>query len=120
MARNRSGSFALGLIIGGVVGVLSALLLAPKKGSATRSDFLERSMAIRAKAEEWAAQARSQAQDRAAASVTTAREHITPQYENVRERVTPVVEQVSSRIGRNAAGNSESPQTEDDSQQGKA
>ncbi len=120
MSRNGGESFVLGFIIGGVIGALAALLMAPKKGSETRSDFLERSIAIRAKAEEWAAQARSHAQDRASAGVTTAREHIAPQYDNVRERVTPVVEQVSSRMGRNAAGNSEASQAEEDSQSEKA
>ena len=80
MANNdNSGGFALGLILGGVVGALVALLVAPKKGSETRSDLLERSLAMRARAEEIAAQARTQAQ----------------------ERVTPIVEQVSARISRN-------------------
>ena len=80
MAKNNGGGgFALGVILGGLVGALVALLLAPKKGSETRSDLLERSLAMRARAEEIAAQARTQAQ----------------------ERVTPMVEQLSARISRN-------------------
>ena len=102
MASNDSGgSFTIGFILGGLVGAAAALLLAPKKGSETRSDLLERSQAMRSRAEELAAQARSQAQDRAAVGVATARERIGPAYEGVRERVTPVVDQVSSRIARN-------------------
>ena len=80
MAKNNGGGgFALGVILGGLVGALVALLLAPKKGSETRSDLLERSLAMRSRAEEIAAQVRTQAQ----------------------ERVTPMVEQVSARIMRN-------------------
>ena len=101
MANNDSGgSFALGFVIGGLVGAAAALLLAPKKGSDTRSDLLERSVAMRARAEELAAQARTQAQDRATVGVATARERIGPAYEGMRERVTPVVEQVNARISR--------------------
>ena len=101
MANNENGgSFAIGFLIGGLVGAAAALLLAPKKGSETRSDLLERSLAMRSRAEELAAQARTQAQDRAAVGVATARERIGPAYEGVRERVAPVVEQVSARMPR--------------------
>ena len=99
--KDSGGSFALGLIVGGIAGALAALLLAPKKGSETRSDLLERSQAMRSRAEELAALARTQAQDRAAVGVATARERVGPAFEGVRERVTPVVEQVSARISRN-------------------
>ena len=102
MASNNSGgSFAIGFIIGGLVGAAAALLFAPKKGSETRSDLLVRSQAMRSRAEELAAQARSQAQDRATVGMATAKERIGPAYEGVRERVTPVVDQVSSRIAHN-------------------
>ena len=112
MANNdNGGSFAVGFLIGGLVGAAAALLLAPKKGSETRSDLLERSQAMRSRAEELAAQARTEAQDRAAVGIASARERIGPTYEGVRERVTPVVEQVSARIARSnsdASGGSDS------------
>lgn len=118
MANNDSGgSFAVGLIIGGLVGAAAALLLAPKKGSETRSDLLERSLAMRSRAEELAAQARTQAQDRAAVGVATARERIGPAYEGMRERVTPVVEQVSARMARNNSGDSDGSKAEEQAQQ---
>ena len=102
MANNDSGgSFAIGFILGGIVGAAAALLLAPKKGSETRSDLMDHSLAMRARAEELAAQARTQAHDRATVGVATARERIGPAYEDMRERVTPVVERVSARIARN-------------------
>ena len=120
MAKNDGGgSFAFGLIVGGLVGAAAALLLAPKKGSETRSDLLERSAAMRSRAEEIAAQARTQAQDRAAVGVATARERIGPAYEGMRERVSPVVEQVNARINRNN-GASETSTEEEPSQAEKA
>ena len=116
MARNdNGGTFAIGFILGGLVGAAAALLLAPKKGSETRSDLLERSQAMRARAEELAARARAQAQGRAAVGVATARERISPAYEGVRERVSPVVEQVGTRISRNNSGE-ETSTTDKDSQ----
>ena len=96
MANNdNSGGFALGLILGGVVGALVALLVAPKKGSETRSDLLERSIAMRARAEEIAAQVRTQAQ----------------------ERVTPMVEQVSARISRNNDGGEDTSTADEQARQ---
>ncbi len=118
--KENGGSFAVGFIVGGAIGALAALLLAPKKGSETRSDLLERSLAMRSRAEELAAQARTQAQDRAAVGVATARERIGPAYEGMRERVTPVVEQVSARMARNNADGADSTAAEEESQQEKA
>lgn len=120
MAKNGSGgSFTFGLIIGGLVGAAAALLLAPKKGSETRSDLLERSVAMRSRAEELAARARTQAQDSAAVGVATARERIGPAYEGMRERVSPVVEQVNARINR-SNGAAEASAEEEPSQAEKA
>ena len=120
MADNDSGgSFAFGFIVGGLVGAAAALLLAPKKGSETRSDLLERSLTMRSRAEELAAQARTQAQDRAAVGVATARERIGPAYEGVRERVTPVVDQVNARINR-SNGTPEASTSEEPSEAEKA
>lgn len=107
MANNGSGSggsFVIGFILGGVIGALAALLLAPKKGSETRTDIAERSMAMRAIAEELAAQARTQAKNRASVGVAQAR-----------ERINPVVEQVSARINRNP--NSADETTDPEAQQ---
>ena len=118
MANNDSGgAFTAGLILGGLIGAAAALLLAPKKGSETRSDLLERSLAMRSRAEELAAQARTQAQDRAAVGVASARERIGPAYEGMRERVTPVVEQVSAKMGRNNSDGDEASAAEQPKQE---
>ena len=96
MAKNNGGGgFALGVILGGLVGALVALLLAPKKGSETRSDLLERSLAMRSRAEEIAAQVRTQAQ----------------------ERATPIMEQVSARISRNNDSSKDTSTAEERAQQ---
>lgn len=117
MANNdNGGSFAMGFILGGIIGAAAALLLAPKKGAETRSDLMERSLLMRARAEELAALARAEAQERASVGVATARERIGPAYEGVRERVTPVVEQVSARMARNNSDSADASDSEGQSQ----
>ena len=62
MADNGSGSdghgFITGFLIGGIVGFVAGILLAPKSGEETRAIILERGGEWRDKAEELAAAAR--------------------------------------------------------------
>ena len=62
MADNGSGSdghgFVTGFLIGGIVGFVAGILLAPKSGEETRAIILERGGEWRDKAEELAAAAR--------------------------------------------------------------
>ena len=95
MADNNS-SFVLGLVMGGVLGTVVGIMIAPKSGSETRSELIERSESWRLRAEEMAATVR----DQMGPAVEGVRERVTPAVEAMRERVTPVVEQVSSRVGR--------------------
>ena len=61
MANNNGGSgFTTGFLLGGIIGFLGGLLLAPKPGEQIRAQLLERSEELRRKAEELAAQAREQ------------------------------------------------------------
>ena len=84
----NGGSFVTGFVLGGVIGAVVGILLAPKPGSETRTELLERSEAWRLRAEELAAQLR---------------ERVGSTVEGVRERGTPVAEQVSPRVGRRSA-----------------
>ena len=74
MASEKSGpGFGTGLILGGIIGALAGLLLAPKPGEETRSRVRERTAVLRQKAEELTAEARELVRDmieegRAAAS----------------------------------------------------
>ena len=86
MADNDSGhSFVSGFLLGGIVGAVVGILLAPKTGSETRASLLEQSETLRTRAEELAARVREQ---------------VGPTVETVRERVSPVAERVAARVGR--------------------
>ena len=96
MANNDNGSsFALGFIVGGILGAVIGVLTAPRSGIETRADLAERSEVWRIRAEELAAQLR----ERAGPAVEGVRERVGPALGSVRERMGPVVEQVSSRVG---------------------
>ena len=63
MASNDGGSaFSTGLLLGGIIGFLVGLLLAPRPGEELRSELRERSEEWRERAEELAARARERIQ----------------------------------------------------------
>ncbi len=72
MARNDS-DFALGFLVGGMVGAVVGILIAPQSGAVTRADLAERS-------EEWRRRG-----------------------EDLRARVSPLVETVRDRMGQTQA-----------------
>ena len=85
MSNSESGgSFGLGLLIGGIIGALVGLLLAPKAGSETRSELWARSEVLRSRADE------------AAASL---REQVRPATSGLSSRIGPTVESVRDRGG---------------------
>ncbi len=78
--KQGEGSFLMGFIVGGVVGVVAGLLLAPKPGSETRADLADYGEVVRERAEEVAAQVR---------------ERVGPAVDSVREAVGPVISQMA-------------------------
>ena len=82
--NDNGGSFALGLLVGGIIGALIGMLLAPKPGSETRAEIWERSETLRSRADE------------AAASL---RERVGPAADGVSSRFGPAVESVLERGG---------------------
>ena len=97
MANNDSGgSLVVGFLLGGILGTVVGILIAPKSGSETRAELAEQSEIWRTRAEEMAATLR----ERVGPSVEGMRERVAPAVEIVRERVGPVVEQMSTRVGR--------------------
>jgi hypothetical protein len=101
---DQAGSFVTGCLIGGIVGAVLGILLAPKPGSETRADLLAQSEDLRVRAEELAAKVR----ERVGPAVEGVRERMGPAMESVRERVEPVAERVSSRVRWRGAADTES------------
>jgi len=60
--NNDFGAFLAGFVIGGLVGAATALLLAPQSGEETRAIIQEKSIELKDKAEETAAEARARAE----------------------------------------------------------
>ena len=81
MSDKDSGSqFMMGCIIGGILGVVAGILLAPKPGSETRADLFDYGEVVRERAEEMAARVKDE---------------VGPAVENVRNKVAPVIEQIA-------------------------
>lgn len=85
--KDESGSLLVGFIIGGVVGVVAGLLLAPKPGAETRADLADYGEVVRERAEEVAARVS---------------QRMGPTVESVREAVDPVLDRVAKATKRDS------------------
>ena len=94
--NDNGGSFALGLLVGGIIGALIGMLLAPKPGSETRSEIWERSETLRSRADEAAASLR----ERVGPAADGVSSRFGPAVESVREAGASASENVNARLGR--------------------
>lgn len=94
--NDNGGSFALGLLVGGIIGALIGMLLAPKPGSETRSEIWERSETLRSRADEAAASLRQ----RVGPAADGVSSRFGPAVESVREAGASAIENVNARLGR--------------------
>ena len=94
--NDNGGSFALGLLVGGIIGALMGMLLAPKPGSETRSEIWERSETLRSRADEAAASLR----ERVGPAADGVSSRFGPAVESVREAGASAIENVNARLGR--------------------
>ena len=94
--NDNSGSFALGLLVGGIIGALIGMLLAPKPGSETRSEIWERSETLRSRADEAAASLR----ERVGPAADGVSSRFGPAVESVREAGASAIENMNARLGR--------------------
>ena len=62
---NEFGAFMSGLLLGGIAGAITALLLAPQSGEETRKVIIDRSMELKDKALETVEDARQRAEQAA-------------------------------------------------------
>lgn len=89
MADNDSGmAFVSGFLLGGLVGAVVGLLLAPKSGAETRAGIAEHGDVWRHRAEDFAGQISH---------------NITPAIDNLRQQVGPAVGAVRERMGMEQA-----------------
>ena len=94
--NDNGGSFALGLLVGGIIGALIGMLLAPKPGAETRSEIWERSETLRPRADEAAASLR----ERVGPAADGVSSRFGPAVESVREAGASAIENVNARLGR--------------------
>ena len=107
MANNDSiGAFAIGFVLGGAIGALAGLLLAPKAGVETRAELLEKGEAWRTRADELAADMRARGLDefnrmneRVGPAVDSLRERGSTATTAVREAGAEVVASAGERVG---------------------
>tara|TARA_B100001750_G_scaffold240695_1_gene250894 strand:- start:5441 stop:5947 length:507 start_codon:yes stop_codon:yes gene_type:complete len=104
MANEGSG-FTTGLLVGGIIGTVIGILIAPKPGEETRADLLEKSDLIRHKADEFSETIRDRVgptvdsiSERLGPTVEATREKLIPAVENAREKIIPLVDQVNERF----------------------
>ena len=94
MSENDNGGFTTGLLIGGIIGTVIGILIAPKSGSETRAQLLEQSEYWKGKAEELSETVR----DRVAPTIENLSERMAPTVESAREQISPLIEQVNARF----------------------
>ena len=94
MSKDNGGGFSSGLILGAIIGAVAGILMAPKPGSETRSELMEKSDYWREKAE----QLSDLVVARLGPTLEAVRENVPPTLENMKSRVDPLIEQVNSRF----------------------
>lgn len=94
MSKETGGGFSTGLILGAIIGTVAGILMAPKPGSETRSELLEKSDYWREKAEKLS----ELVVERLGPTLETVKDNVPPTLENMRSRIDPLIEQVNSRF----------------------
>ena len=95
MACSSGGGFALGLLVGGVIGAAAGLLLAPKPGAETRSELMEKGEAWRTRADSMAADMRS----RGMQELADVGQRVGPAVDSLKARGASTVASARSRMG---------------------
>jgi len=129
MANEGSG-FTTGLLVGGIIGTVIGILIAPKPGEETRADLLEKSDLIRHKADEFSETSRGRIgptvdsiSERIGPTVEATRDKLIPAMENAKEKVIPLVDQINERFADFSSTQTESTElktTEEDEVSGRA
>ena len=91
---NDNGGFTTGLLVGGILGTIIVIMIAPKPGSETRSELLDRSESFRDRAESIS----SAVIESVSPTVDHISEKLAPTVDRVIGTVTPIVAQVNAKI----------------------
>jgi gas vesicle protein len=105
--NNEFGAFMSGLLLGGIAGAITALLLAPQSGEETRKVIIEKSMEIKDKALETVDDARIRAEKTAEDARIAAQEYsqkLQDQAKNIQEQGRVILEEQKQKIEKVTKG----------------
>ena len=100
---NEFGAFMSGLLLGGIAGAITALLLAPQSGEETRKVIIDKSLEIKDKAIETVEDARQQAEKAAADARLAAQEYTQKaqeQAKKLQEQGRVILEEQKQKISK--------------------
>ncbi|MDF2722466.1 MAG: ral stress protein [Paenibacillus sp.] len=95
--ETKSGGFLLGVVIGGAVGAISSLLLAPKSGAKMREELSERYQPIKEKTQELASAARDKTKE-VASSVTAQASELMDKAKEGKQQVSDMIQAVKDTM----------------------
>jgi gas vesicle protein len=105
--NNEFGAFLSGLMLGGIAGAITALLLAPQSGEETRKVILDKSMEIKDKALETVEDARLRAENAAEEARLAAQEYsdkLQQQAKSLQEQGRVILEEQKQKIEKVTKG----------------
>jgi gas vesicle protein len=104
---NEFGAFMSGLLLGGIAGAITALLLAPQSGEETRKVIIDKSLEIKDKAMETVEEARLRAEKAAEDARIAAQEYsqkAQEQAQKLQEQGRVILEEQKQRIEKVTKG----------------
>ena len=105
--NNEFGAFMSGLLLGGIAGAITALLLAPQSGEETRKVILDKSLELKDKALETVEEARQKAEKAAAEARIAAQEYtqkLQNQAKGLQEQGRVILEEQKQKITKVTKG----------------
>ena len=106
MANGSGDSFLAGVILGGIAGFAIGVLLAPKSGSETRADLLDRTDNFREQVWDRTGSARDQFMDRTGSArdqVEDLLDSTSQRLEEIRTEAANVASTLRQRVNRNSS-----------------
>lgn len=105
--NNEFGAFMSGLLLGGIAGAITALLLAPQSGEETRKVIIDKSLELKDKALETVEDARQRAEQAADEARIAAQEYtqkLQDQAKGLQEQGRVILEEQKQKITKATKG----------------